>query len=42
MKTKFIVVSSFLLAGIVAVAAPPQVTGVTAGQQGGTKLVNVG
>ena len=41
MKTKIIIVSSFLLAGIFAVAAPPQVTGVTAAQQGGTKLVTV-
>ena len=41
MKTKIILVSSFLLAGIVAVAAPPQVTSVTAAQQGGSKLVNV-
>jgi hypothetical protein len=41
MKTKTIIVSSFLLAGIFAVAAPPQVTNVTAAQQGGTKLVNV-
>ena len=41
MKTKTIIVSSFLLAGVFAVAAPPQVTGVTAAQQEGTKLVNV-
>jgi hypothetical protein len=41
MKTNIIIVSSFLLAGIFAVAAPPQVTGVTAAQQGGSKLVNV-
>ena len=41
MKTKTIIVSSFLLAGVFAVAAPPQVTGVTAAQEGGTKLVNV-
>ena len=41
MKTKIIIVSSFLLVGIVAVAAPPQVTSVTAAQQGGTKLVSV-
>lgn len=41
MKTKIIIVSSFLLAGLVAYAAPPAVTGVTASQQSGTKLVNV-
>ncbi|MBG30196.1 MAG: hypothetical protein CMI31_09370 [Opitutae bacterium] len=42
MKTKIIIVSSFLLAGLFAVAAaPPQVTGVTAAQQAGTKLVTV-
>ena len=41
MKTKIIIVSYFLLAGLVADAAPPLVTNVTAGQQNGTKLVNV-
>ena len=41
MKTRLLLLSSAFMACAAASAAPPQVTGVTASQQAGTKLVNI-